>query len=168
MIFIDTGALLGRLDRRDQYHQLASELWREIELHQEPCTTSSFVLTELFTLAGRRISYRVAAQRAQEIYRSDFLEIVRPGEDDEMKALAYFEKFADQGVSFTDAVSFALMRRHRIDRVFTFDRHFAFAGFDAVPGEVSAAGWISEGPPEGYELEEPPAKPAGAGEPQAG
>lgn len=52
-------------------------------------------------------------------------------------------------MSFTDCLS--LMRRHRIRRVFTFDRHFALAGFEAVPGEVSAAGWISEGPPaEGY------------------
>lgn len=168
MIFIDTGALLGRLDPRDQYHQLALELWKEVELHQEPCTTSSFVLTELFTLAGCRISYPVAAQRAQEIYRSDFLEIVRPAEDDEMKALVYFEKFADQKVSFTDCVSFALMRRHRIKRVFTFDHHFALAGFEAVPGAVSAAGWISEGPPQGYELEDAPAKRAGAGETQNG
>ncbi len=151
MIFIDTGALLGRLDRRDQHHQIASELWKEIEFHREPCTTSSFVLTELFTLAGRRTSYGFAAQRAREIYRSNLLEIVRPGEDDEMKALVYFEKFADQGVSFTDCVSFALMRRRRIHRVFTFDRHFGFAGFEAVPGRVSAAGWISEGPPEEYE-----------------
>lgn len=147
MIFIDTGAFLGRLDSRDQYHLLASELWNEIELHREPCMTSSVVLTELFTLAGRRIGYRIAAERAREIYRSGSLEIVRPVEDDEMKGLAYFEKFADQGVSFADAVSFALMRRHRIKRVFTFDRHFALAGFEAVPGAVSAAGWISEGPP---------------------
>lgn len=149
MIFVDTGALLGRIDPRDQHHRLASGLWKEIELHRVPCTTSSLVLTELFTLAGRRIGYPVVARRAQEIYRSDFLEILRPTEDDEMKALAYFQKFADQKVGFADCISFALMRRHRIKRVFTFDGHFALAGFEAVPGAVSAAGWISEGPPEG-------------------
>lgn len=151
MIFIDTAAWLGRLYPRDQYHQTASEIWREIQLHKEPCSTSNLVLTELFTLLGRRTSYQAAARRAREIYRSEAIEILRPDEDDEMKALAYLEKFADQGVSFTDCVSFALMRRHRIRRVFTFDRHFALAGFEAVPGDVSAAGWISEGPPVGLE-----------------
>ena len=147
MIFVDTGAWLGRLHPRDQYHQLASEIWREIELHDEPCATSSLVFSELWTLLGRRLGYRAAAQRAREIFRAESIDVLRPDEDDEMKALAYFEKFSDQGVGFTDCVSFALMRRHRIKRVFTFDRHFALAGFEAVPGAVSAAGWISEGPP---------------------
>jgi predicted nucleic acid-binding protein len=161
MIFIDTNAWLGRLHPRDQYHRLASDTWREIALHEEPCSTSSLVLSELLTLLGRRVGHRSAAQRAREIYRSDAMAILRPTEDDEMKALAYFEKFADQGVSFADCVSFALMRRHRIKRVFTFDRHFALAGFEAVPGAVSAAGWISEGPPE-ESAEEVPEEPTPA------
>jgi predicted nucleic acid-binding protein len=147
MIFVDTGAWLGWYDRRDQHHKLAAEIWREIEVHEEPCVTSNFVLDELFTLLGRRIGDRSAARRAGAIYRSTLLTILRPDEDDEMKALAYFEKFADQEVSFTDGVSFALMRRHRLRRAFTFDRDFALAGFDVVPGEVSSSGWIAEGPP---------------------
>jgi len=161
MIFIDTNAWLGRLHPRDQYHRLASDTWREIALHEEPCSTSSLVLGELFTLLGRRVGHRSAAQRAREIYRSDAMAILRPTEDDEMKALAYFEKFADQGVGFADCVSFALMRRHRIKRVFSFDRHFALAGFEAVPGEVSAAGWVSEGPP-AESVEEVPGEPTPA------
>ena len=151
MIFVDSGPLLAKFHRRDPYRAAAVEVWREIELHGERWSTSSFVLSELFTLLSRRAGYGFAAGRARSIYRSAALTILRPDEDDEMKALAYFEKFADQGVSFTDAVSFALMRRHRIRRVFTFDRHFALAGFEAVPGSVSAAGWISEGPPAGEE-----------------
>ncbi len=40
-----------------------------------------------------------------------------------------FEKYADQRVSFTDCISFVLMRRHKIRQVFSFDRHFELAGF---------------------------------------
>jgi len=36
-------------------------------------------------------------------------------------------------VSFTDCVSFSLMRRYKLSRVFTFDRHFAAAGFTVWP-----------------------------------
>lgn len=148
MIFVDTAAWLGRIHRRDQHHDAASEIWGEIERHSEPCATSSFVLAELFTLLGRRIGYSHGAERARAIYTSALVTILRPDEDDETKALVYFEKFADQRVSFTDCVSFSLMRRHRIGRAFTFDRHFALAGFDTVPGAASAAGWIAEGAPE--------------------
>jgi len=45
----------------------------------------------------------------------------------------FFEKYADQDVSFTDCVCFALMRAHNIQRVFTFDRHFRLAGFESIP-----------------------------------
>ncbi len=45
-------------------------------------------------------------------------------------------KLADQGPSFTDCVSFVLMKRRRLRRVFTFDRHFAAAGFEMWPGRV--------------------------------
>lgn len=43
------------------------------------------------------------------------------------------QKYADQGVSFTDCVSFVLMQKGDIRRVFSFDRHFRIAGFEVEP-----------------------------------
>ena len=48
--------------------------------------------------------------------------------------LELFRRFADQKVSYTDCVSFVLMRRYAIVRAFAFDRHFIQAGFDLWPG----------------------------------
>ena len=48
-------------------------------------------------------------------------------------ALPWMKKFADQAVSFVDATSFVLMRRENIRHVFSFDRHFAAAGFRLWP-----------------------------------
>ncbi|MGH7198974.1 MAG: type II toxin-antitoxin system VapC family toxin [Planctomycetaceae bacterium] len=59
--------------------------------------------------------------------------MLRPDAEHELEALGLFEKYADQQVSFTDCVSFVLMRRHHVRAAFTFDRHFAFAGFDVRP-----------------------------------
>jgi predicted nucleic acid-binding protein len=133
VIFIDTGAFVARYVRQDDHHRKARRVWAEIERSRGRCFTSSFVLDETFTLLGRRASYSFAADRARALLASAALTILRPDSDDEARAVDLFAKFADQKVSFTDCVSFALMRRHRLGRAFTFDRHFADAGFELVP-----------------------------------
>ena len=130
MIFIDTGPFLGRHVARDQYHETAVAGFSRLEADRLPIVTSNFVLDETFTLLGRVAGHRFAAARARAIYGSEALTILRPGREEEIEALDLFEKFADQGVSYTDCISFVLMRRNRIRRVFTFDQHFARAGFD--------------------------------------
>lgn len=133
MIFIDTGALLARYLRRDQHHQSAVSVWERLGSTNENSVTSNFVLNEAFTLMSRRAGYGFAVQRAKTIYASQALTILRPDREDEIKALQFFGKYADQQVSFTDCISFVLMKRERIKCVFSFDRHFEFAGFQIVP-----------------------------------
>ena len=133
MIFIDAGAFLARHLRHDQYHRSALAVWEKLGSNNESCFTSNFVLDETFTLLARRAGYDFAVQRANNIYSSQALNIFRPDKKDELNAIKYFGKYADQRVSFTDCISFALMRREKIHRVFSFDRHFEMAGFDLVP-----------------------------------
>lgn len=133
MIFVDTGPFLARHLRNDQLHAKASRAWKDLGRSRSPLVTSSFVLDETFTLLARRASYAFAADRAEVIYSSRILTILRPDAGDEQAALVLFRKLADQEVSFTDCVSFALMRRHGLSRAFTFDRHFSAAGFTVWP-----------------------------------
>ena len=133
MIFIDTGAFLARYLRNDRHHRSAVAVWETLGSNRENCVTSNFVLDETFTLLGRRAGYGFAVQRARNIYASQALTICRPDREDEIKALQIFGKYADQHVSFTDCISFVLMKREKINRVFSFDRHFEFAGFHVVP-----------------------------------
>ena len=138
MIFVDTGPWLARYLARDQHHAAAVTGWRKLGELDWPVSTSNFVLDETFTLLARRAGYDFAAQRARAVYASSALTILRPGPEEETEALTFFEKFADQRVSFTDCTSFALARRHKIGRVFTFDTHFDRAGFEI---------WSPEAPP---------------------
>ncbi len=134
MIFVDSGALLARYVTDDQYYRAASQLWDELGSSGEILVTSNFVLDETFTLLGRRAGYSFAAERARHIYASRRFQILRPTEGHELSAVDLFAKFADQKISFTDCLSFALMRAERIHRVFSFDRHFRLAGFEMISG----------------------------------
>ena len=133
MIFIDTGAFLARFIERDQYHGVAVKHWQKLQTDHRRCFTSNFVLDETITLLARRTTYPFAATRARNFYGSQLLTILRPDQDDELAAVGLFQKYADQKVSFTDCVSFVLMTKHRITSAFSFDRHFAMAGFSAEP-----------------------------------
>ena len=129
MIFVDTGPWIARYLQRDQFHAEAVEGWKTLRAKRWPLFTSNFVLDEAITLIGRWAGHSFAAARARSIYDSSVLTILRPTAGDERAALGLFEKFADQKVSFTDCISFALMKQHAMKRAFTFDRHFASAGF---------------------------------------
>lgn len=133
MIFVDTGAFLARFIERDQFHKRAVAAWRRIEKRRDRCFTSNFVLDETFTLLGRRTTYPFAAERARALLSSRLLVVLRPTYEDELAAVDLFEKLADQEVSFTDCVSFALMRQAGIRRAFSFDRHFDLLGFQRTP-----------------------------------
>ena len=131
--FIDTGAFLARYIERDQHHSTAQLAWRELGASRQKAFTSNFVVDETLTLLARGVSYAFAADRAAYIWASDALTILRPSEADELAGLDLFRKYADQKVSFTDCISFALMKRERLRRAFTFDRHFQTAGFEVWP-----------------------------------
>ena len=133
MIYIDTGAFIARYLTNDQYHQEAVVFWDSIRKKKEACFTSNFVLDETFTLLGRRAGYDFSVQRANNIYASKTLTILRPDNADELKALTFFRKYADHSISFTDCISFVLLNREKIKRVFTFDTHFEWAGFKMYP-----------------------------------
>ncbi len=133
MIFVDTGAFLGRYLPADQHHAQALQGWRRVQMERIPFITSNLVLSETLTLLGRFAGYRFAAETGRLIYASPAGASVRAEKDDERQAVELLEKYADQKISFCDCVSFVLMRKRGVREVFGFDRHFETAGFRLWP-----------------------------------
>jgi predicted nucleic acid-binding protein len=133
VIFIDTGAFIARYVERDQHHSEATSFWNELAASGVQCVTSNFVICETLTLLARRTTYDFAARKGLDLYSSKVLRILRSNASDEIDALSWFHKFADQGVSFTDCTSISIMKREQIQEVFAFDRHFSLAGIRLRP-----------------------------------
>jgi len=133
VIFVDTGAFIGRYIAKDEYHRVSTSSWSVLENSKERLFTSNFVLDETFTLLGQRAGYAFAAARARAILSSSAITILRAAKYDEIEAVKLFEKYADQSVSYTDCISFILMSSNKIERAFTFDSHFGMAGFTIIP-----------------------------------
>lgn len=129
MIFVDTGAFLTLYTKRDQFHRQANEIFPSLP---RPFSTSNHVIDELATLLGRIAGYHYAADRTSDLYASRSIDIVASTRDDEIEAIRWMRKYADKEISFTDCISFTMMRRLGIRAAFTFDRHFRDAGFQII------------------------------------
>ena len=132
MIFIDTGPFLAQRLSRDPYRKQSLSVWKRLEQSNERLATSNFVLDELITLLAKRASCAFAFDAVRGLYDSSRLSILRPESEDEILALGLMRQFADPEISFTDYLSFALMKRNRIRKAFTFDKHYKIAGFETL------------------------------------
>lgn len=94
--------------------------------------TSDYVFTELITLAVARAGFHAAWRAGEAIRRHPALVMLEVTQEIREEAWRLFGKFRDQGVSFTDCTSFALVAANRISRVFTYDGHFRLLGREIV------------------------------------
>ncbi len=130
-LFVDTGGFLAKEIASDQHHAVATREWKDASAFV--LLSSEHILDECATLLARRTNYAWASAWGKEALGSG-IEWIQAEPPDWETAFSLMRKYADQGVSFTDCLSFALMRRIGVREVFGFDRHFEAAGFRLRPG----------------------------------
>lgn len=85
-------------------------------------------------LSPRERGHEAARDAYADATRRGLLLVTTPLVAAEMHTLLLrlIRRFSDNAISLADAVSFEVMRRERITRALTFDRHFADAGFEIL------------------------------------
>ena len=132
-LFVDTGALVARVLPRDQCHRASRRGWESLEDVEVKLFSSEHVFDEAVSLLVRQAGAGYAARWARDHLASDEIVWLNTAREDWHEALRWLEKFADQKLSFTDCLSFSLMRREGGTAAFSFDRHFELAGFELWP-----------------------------------
>lgn len=128
-IFVDSSMFKALVDEKDEFHQKAVFLWVKFKKEKVQFVTSNYILDETFTLIRKRRG-RIIVDNFRKSLAGDFdVKIFRVITDDEAAAWDWFLNDWSN-LSFTDCVSFALMKRLRLIRVATFDEHFKRAGFE--------------------------------------
>lgn len=128
--FVDTGALLALSRQKDQHHARAVDI---AERHLG--AGGQFIGTTLILAEFHSHLLYLRGPKAARVAVSALLgdpvhEWLPVSSDLEREAVTrWLARFADQEFSLIDAVSFEVMRRNKVARAFTFDRHFAIAGF---------------------------------------
>jgi len=119
-VLVDSSAIAALILRNDQRHADAVSVLRYFTQKEAELVLTNFIVAETYNL----LAARAYPGKAREWLLSNTWPIERISEEDEMEARRILETYADKDFSYTDATSFALMRRLDFDLAFTYDRHF--------------------------------------------
>lgn len=126
-LFVDTSGFYALANLDDPYHTDASAV---LERAAESLVlfTTNFVLAEAHALFLARRGRHTALDFLRRLEAGRIV-IERVSAADEAEALAIIEQFDDKDCSFTDATSFAVMRRAGTTTALTSDRNFVQFGY---------------------------------------
>lgn len=129
-LFVDTSAWFAFVNRKDPDHAAVREV---LTGHGDRLVTSNFVFDETVTLARYRLGHHVAAKIGESLLDANVVRLIRATSDDELRAWDLFCKRPDQPYSFTDCLSFEMMKRLKIATVAALDEDFVREGFQVLP-----------------------------------
>ena len=131
-VFVDSGAWIALALSRDPLHAQAREQWDLLRGAGAKLNTSVPVVIETFTFLDRNANRDAALTWKESIYKPGFAKILACELRDLEQSWVYFRRPDLHKLSAVDATSFTIMRRARIRIAYTFDHHFAVAGFRLV------------------------------------
>ena len=131
-IFMDTGGFFALLSAEDASHRKASAIMEEAGQARRRIVTTDYVLDETATLlrARRLMKYLKEFLRMTETSQALSIEWMTPNRF--AAARKFMLKHLDQEFSFTDCVSFIVMKELRLTDALATDNHFRIAGFNPL------------------------------------
>jgi predicted nucleic acid-binding protein len=128
-LFVDSSAWIALLSARDQHHAEADAQIREAIARRVPLVTTNLVLAEVHRLLLFRAGARAATAALARIEESERVGLEFATESHHRRAREWLDRLANQAITYTDAVSFAVMEGLRCTVALTFDHDFLVAGF---------------------------------------
>nr|BAL59821.1 hypothetical conserved protein [Candidatus Acetothermum autotrophicum] len=132
-IFVDTSAWIALTVEDDAHHEAARRVYPELLQSYRRLVTTNLVIAETYILLRKTAGYAPALLFLEMVMTSSRIEKVFSTAEHEVKAYELLKKYQDHDFSFTDAVSFVVMKERKIREAFTFDQHFRIAGYQLIP-----------------------------------
>lgn len=132
-LFLDTAGWFAALSPREGGHELARDTYAGAVRRGQLLVTTPLVAAEMHALILRWRGPAAGTLFLESVFETGVHVIASVNDEVIESAIArWVRRFADKPLSLADAVSFEIMRRERISRALTYDRHFADAGYDIL------------------------------------
>jgi len=128
-LFVDSSGWIALVSARDQHHAEAHERFEAAAAQRRRLITTNLVLAETHRLLLFRAGPQAARRVLDRLEASTLLTIEFATAAHHRAALAWLDRLPDQRISYTDAVSFAVMEATACPTAIGFDGDFVVAGF---------------------------------------
>jgi predicted nucleic acid-binding protein len=131
-LFLDTGYVIARFNRRDQHHGTAKRLAETVSAARELWTTDAVLLEVAAAFSHpdhRAIAIRIWHEFHGGNSRCHSCEVAGSRLH---QAVELFAQRSDKAWSLTDCLSFVVMDEAQLSAALTADHHFIQAGFGAL------------------------------------
>ena len=131
-VFIDTSGFYALLVRGDDRHEKATGFMCQAAVQKRRLVTTDYVLDETATLLQARGHVAQVVPFFESVLASRVCRVVWMDADLFQRTKALFLKRLGQQWSFTDCMSFVVMKELRLREALSKDGHFSTAGFIPV------------------------------------
>ncbi len=128
-IFIDTSGFYALLVQKDDRHKEATRILKSAATKRRGFVTTDNILDETATLLKARGHGALLQAYFNTIFSSSICRVEWTDAECFQAVQAFFLKHLDQAWSFTDCLSFRVMKERRLRESLTKDEHFEHAGF---------------------------------------
>lgn len=130
--FLDSSYIIALAQISDQHHAKASQLAEFVEHSKTGLMTTRAVLLEIGNALSRLKTRRDAIRLMNSLQSSSQLNIVPVTEELAAQGWDLFCQRPDKEWSWTDCISFVVMKECGLTSALTSDQHFEQAGFAAL------------------------------------
>ena len=131
-LFIDTGGFYALISPDSKVHRLSVAIMEEAARQQRRAITTDYIIDETATLLRARGLSKLLAEFFRLAEESQALTVEWTTPDRFAAARKFMFKHLDQEFSFTDCVSFVVMKELRLRDALATDNHFRVAGFNPL------------------------------------
>ncbi|MFH0774617.1 MAG: PIN domain-containing protein [bacterium] len=135
-ILVDTWAWCALANKKDTHHEIAAKIDEILVEQGYKYVTTNFILCETYTLIRNNTTHKIAVEFGEGIQiskKAGLIEVIHITPEIEKEGWKIFKKYDDKKFSFTDCITFAIMKWQKLTEAFTNDFHFVQFGFAKRP-----------------------------------
>ena len=121
------------LNQSELLHEEALRIYDHLQNHI--LVVSNLVIGETYTWLRKKSGFKVAYDYVKALERKTVLqqvEVIYSNKVLEQQALKLLEQYADQQLSYVDAVNFCIIKNTGINKAFAYDKHFSIVGIELI------------------------------------